>query len=123
MGFHNGAYATAWDVKPGKGNWQDVKLTISRKNKDGQYEQDFSGFCAFMGQANAKASRLKPKDRIKLGDTDVSTFYQKEKKVTYTNFKVFDFEMADEVKPSSSSNHQTVSNPVEGENDENDVPF
>ncbi len=123
MGFRNGAFASVWSVEPGKGNFTKVRLSISRKNKDGQYEQDFAGYCTFISQAHAKAARLKEKDRIKLGDVDVSNLYDKEKQKEYVNFKVFDFEMADAAGSSKPSGGQVVGNPIEGENDEGEPPF
>lgn len=95
MGFRNGAYATVWETKPGNGNWTDVRLSISRKNRDGEYETDFSGFIRFIGDAHTGASYLGEKSRIKIGECDVTNRYDKEKKVTYTNFAVFSFEDAD----------------------------
>lgn len=93
MGFRNGAYATIWEVKAGKGNYSDVRLSISKKNKQtDQYETDFSGFVRFIGTAHQNAGNLKEKDRIKIGDCEVTNSYDKEKKVTYTNFAVFSFE-------------------------------
>ncbi len=84
-------------------------MSISRKNKDtGVYEDEFSGFVMFIGEAHAKAGRLKERDRIKLGDVDVTRRYDKEKNREYYNFKVFSFEMADA--PAQSGN--AVSNPV-----------
>ena len=73
-----------------------MRLSISRKNKETeQYEDEFSGFCMFIGEARAKAERLKERDRIKLGDVDVTRRYDKEKNREYYTFKVFSFEMAD----------------------------
>ena len=70
-----------------------VRISTSHKKKDSdEYEQDFSGFCTFIGTAKVKAEKLKPKDRIKLGDVDVTTWYNKEKGVEYVTYKVFDFE-------------------------------
>ena len=123
MGFRNNAFATVWSVEPGKGNFTKVRLSVRRKNKDGQYEQDFAGFCTFIGQAHAKAARLKEKDRIKLGDVDVSNSYDKEKQKEYVNFKVFDFEMADTADTPKPTGGQVAGNPVEGENDESESPF
>mgnify|MGYP001140866711 FL=1 len=96
MGFRNGAYATIWEVKPVSDTNTKARISVSRKNKQtGQYETDFSGFVEFIGTAAAsKALTLKEKDRIKLGDVDVSNKYVKEKNVTYTNFKIFSFEDA-----------------------------
>lgn len=94
MGFRNGAYATVWSSEPISDVNTKIRISISRKNKNtGEYEQDFSGFIACIGTAAAKkAALLKEKDRIKLGDTDVSTYYDAEKKKTYYNFKLFSFE-------------------------------
>lgn len=96
MAFRNGAYATVWEVREGKGKYSDVRISTSRKNQQsGEYETDFSGFARFIGDANIGASGLKEKDRIRLGDVSVTNNYNKEKKVTYTNYQVFSFEMAD----------------------------
>lgn len=92
------------------------RISINRKNKNtGEYEQDFGGFVSFIGTACAsKALRLKEKDRIKLGDVDVSNRYDKEKKVTYTNFNVFSYQMADEAGTPAGNTHAAA----EGEPDE-----
>lgn len=96
MGFRTGSWASVWSVEEGRGNTMKVRLSTSRKNKEtNEYEQDFSGFCTFIGTAKAKAEKLKPKDRIKLGDVDVTTWYNKEKGVEYVTYKVFDFETSD----------------------------
>lgn len=94
MGFRNGAFAKVWEVTPVSDTSTKLRISISRKNKQtGEYEQDFSGFVMCVGTAAAKrAAQLTAGARIKLGDVDVSTRYNAEKKVTYTNFKVFSFE-------------------------------
>lgn len=93
MGFRTGAFATVWEVKKGNGNYTDVRLSVSKKNKQtDQYETDFSGFVRFVGTAHQNAGSLKEKDRIKIGDCEVTNSYNKEKNVTYTNFAVFTFE-------------------------------
>lgn len=97
MGFRIGAYATVWEIKDGSGNWTDVKLSISKKNRyTGEYETDFNSYIRFIGGAAEKADRLTPRTRIKIGECDVTNHYDKEKGVTYTNYAVFDFEYADE---------------------------
>lgn len=123
MGFRNGAYATCWGIEPGKGNFTKVRLSISKKNKEtGAYEQDFSGFCTFIGTAHAQASTLKERDRIKLGDVDVSSHYDKANQKEYINFKVFSFEKADLESPAPAKQNKEVdSNPVES--DEENCPF
>jgi len=99
MGFRTGAYATIWEVTPEKEFSTKLQISISRKNKDGEYEQDFSGFVYANGTGAAKkAAQLQKKDRIRLGDVDVTTTYNKEKKVTYTNYKVYSFATSNDEK-------------------------
>ena len=88
MGFRKDAYATCWEAKPVSDTMTSVQLSVSKKDKDGEvYVQDFSGFVAFVGTATAKkAAKLSKRDRIKLGDVDVTTKYDKDKNKTYTNF-------------------------------------
>lgn len=75
-----------------------LRISVSRKNKKtGEYEQDFSGFVLAIGTAVAsKAARLQQGARIQLGDVDVSTKYDREKKITYTNYKLFSFHSEEE---------------------------
>lgn len=81
-----------------------VNLSSDSKNRDGNYEKDFSGFVAFIGTANAKrAMSLKPKDHIILGDCEVKMTYGDDKKPKYTNFNVFSFEMAESKKGDGGS--------------------
>lgn len=93
MGFRKDAWATCWGVEVKSDTLTQVRLSTSRKDKQTEeYVQDFSGFVAFIGTANAKkAALLKEKDRIKLGDIEVTTKYDGDKKITYTNFKCYNF--------------------------------
>ena len=120
MGFRNGAYATVWETKPGNGNWTDARISISKKNKNGEYETDFSGFVRFIGQAHSDAAYLKERARIKIGECDVTSRYDKEKKVTYTNFAIFSFNDADShneaQKPSGGNEYMQVP-------DDDELPF
>lgn len=134
MGFRKGAWATVFEVKDRNG-FKSVRLAISRKNKDGEYETDFSGYTTFFGTAGAKADKLKERDRIQLGDVDVSTFYDKDKNITYTNYKVFDFDFSDEVgdgnsgggsKSAQKGNKKAafdVDEGIDGAVDEDALPF
>lgn len=105
MGFRVGNYMSVWSTEPSKsGNTTRVRLSSSRKNKmTDQYEQDFSGFCTFIGKAHEMARGLQPKDRIKILECDVGTTYNKEQQKEYVNYKVFDFEMADGSTPGGGS--------------------
>lgn len=80
MGFRVGNYMSVWSTEPSKsGNTTRVRLSSSRKNKmTGEYEQDFSGFCTFIGKAHEAAKHLQAKDRIKILECDVGTTYNKE---------------------------------------------
>lgn len=96
MGFRTGAYATVWEVKPGNGNYSDVRISISKKSRQtGEYETDFSGFVRFIGSAHENAAYLDERARIKIGECDVTNRYDKEKRQTYTNYAVFSFESVD----------------------------
>lgn len=89
MGFRNDAYATVWDSKEGKGNYNDIQLSISKKNKQtGKYETEFSGWVRFVG--DAKELGLLPKmTRIQIKSCDLTNFYSKEKDAVYWNPVVF----------------------------------
>lgn len=94
MGFRNGAYATIWKVKDGKGNYKEVQLSVSRKNKNtGEYQTEFNAWVRFVGMANERAEQLEEKSRIKIEACDVTNSYDREKKITYTNYTIFDFEV------------------------------
>lgn len=96
MGFRKDAFATVFSEPAIKrDNVTSVRISISKKNKEGGFEQTFGGYVSFVGTANAKAAAgLKVKDRIKLLEVDVTNVYDKDKNVTYTNFSCFSFEMA-----------------------------
>lgn len=93
MGFRVGSFAKVWEVKPKSDVNTQLRVSVSKKNKQtGEYEQDFSGFVSCIGKSAAKkAVKLKEGDRIRLKNVDVSTSYDKEKKIQYVNYKCFDF--------------------------------
>lgn len=126
MGFRKESYATIWAVESVSDTLTKARISISRKNKQtGNYDTDFSGFVSFVGTAAAKkAACLKEKERIRLGDIDVTNRYDKEKNVTYTNFKVFSFETQDELDGNNHQDDATPKTPVdEGEVDDSRLPF
>lgn len=106
MGFRTGSFCTIWSVEPVKDTRTKARISISKRNRDtGEYETDFSGFVDFIGTAAAsKGAKLKERDRIKLGDVDVSNRYDKGKNITYTNFKIFSFDGPDELDGSAGGN-------------------
>ena len=123
MGFRNNAYAKVWQVDTVSDTNTKAQISVSRKNKDtGEYETEFSGFVNFFGTAAAsKAARLQKGDRIKLGEVDVTTRYNKEKNVTYTNYKVFSFETEE---PKQQTQIGSLDDDIDsGEISENGLPW
>lgn len=113
MGFRVGSYAKVWKIEEGNGKSSKVRLSISRKNKQtDEYEQEFSGFCLFIGDAFAKAAALNEGDRIKLGDVDVTSRYDKEKEKEFITYKVFDFEPADGASSSTTTTTSATKKPT-----------
>lgn len=90
--FSNGTYATIWQVDE-REKYMNVQLSTSRKNQNGEYETDFSGFVRFVGKAKDVVRGLHEKDRVRILSCGVTTQYNKEKKVTYTNYVVFECEL------------------------------
>lgn len=130
MGFRTGSYATIWSVESASDTRTKARISISRKNKQtGEYDTDFSGFVDFIGTAAAKkALMLKEKDRIRLGDVDVTNNYSKEKGITYTNFKIFSFETQSEINSSGGGGNsgydtEPQKNVDSGEIDDSQLPF
>ena len=127
MGFRKEAFATIWSVESTSDTFTKARISISRKNKQtGEYDTDFSGFVSFVGTAAAKkAAVLKEKDRIRLGDVDVTNKYDKEKNVTYTNYKIFSFETQNEIDGGSRNTESPEpKKPVDdGEVDDDRLPF
>lgn len=125
MGFRSGVYATVWEVSPVKDTVTRGRISISRKDKrTDEYVTDFSGYVAFAGTvAASKALSLHERDRIKLGDVDVTNKYDKDKKVTYTNFNVFSFETHDEFSGGAGRTAQKKQEVDDGEFESDDLPF
>lgn len=98
MGFRSGAWGKIWEITPGDKSTK-VRMSTSKKNKQtDQYEQDFSGFVTLAGTAHKEAGNIKVGDRIKIGECDVTSRYDKEKKQSYTNFSIYTFELNEDAK-------------------------
>lgn len=128
MGFRKDAYCTVWSVEPVSDVQTKARISISRKDKQtGEYTEDFSGFVSFFGTAAAKkAATLKERDRIKLGDVDVRSKYDKAKNITYYNFNVYSFEVQNGAGGNRSGGAQPSSpQPTvdEGNVDDSRLPF
>lgn len=130
MGFRNGSYASLFSVAKGSGNFYDVNLATSKKDRrTGEYATDFRGFVRFVGKAATDIAKLDGRDsknegnhpigRIKLGEVEVTNSYNKEKKVGYTNFVVYTFEETD---GSGSGNTNSNSKKTTANDYANNVP-
>lgn len=127
MGFRTNSYAKVWSITPVSETKTKLRISVSRKDKQtGEYVQDFSGFVDCVGSAAArKAAGLHEGDRIKLGDVDVTTRYDKEKNITYTNYTVFSFDSESGTIPQNNSPSITEPQPIveDGDINENELPF
>ena len=127
MGFRTGAYATVWDVENKNDNNTKLRISIGRKNKEtDRFEDDFSGFVNVFGSAAAPmAAKLHKGDRIKIGDCDVSTRYDRDAKVTYTNYKIFSFDIASTGSRNTRASQNAAPEPDvdDGEYGEAKLPF
>lgn len=131
MGFRSGAYASVFSVKRGSGNFYDVNITTSHKDRNtGNYIRDFGAYVRFVGDAanviekyNGKTSKdngNRPIARIKLGDVDTTNTYNVARGVTYTNHVVFSCEEVDGISVSGAKysdntyrNNQNANNDTE----------
>lgn len=131
MGFRTGAYCGLWEIEHKSPRWAKVKISTSRKDPEtGEYETDFTGFVDFFGTACVqKLSRHKNGDRVILGDVEVTTKYDKENDIQYTNFKCFSFNEIEEGDNRSSPPKKSGKSVDDGEIDpdeddlEGDYPF
>jgi len=119
--FSNGAWAKIWKCEKGQGNYYVAQMSTSRKNQDGNYENDWSdGRVRLVGTAAKQAEKIKDGDRLQIENCGVTNTYDKEKKVTYTNYVIFAFsESGGEKKKNTKA---SPAKKVEVEEDE-DLPF
>ena len=93
MSLRVGAYATVWNTRNENGR-VSVNLSTSRKDKDGQYITDWSGWLTVYNDQDEMLS-LPPKTRIVIDEFAVSNRYNKEKGQTNTYYNLFKFHLAD----------------------------
>jgi single-strand DNA-binding protein len=109
MGFKQGQrFAKLWEIED-KGRYSIVNMSTSKKNKDtDKYETDFScKFVRFIAKAHEMVKKLEKGTAIKILSCEVTNKYDKEKKVEYTNYLVYDFEVEGNSNNSNTSNYST----------------
>lgn len=122
MSFRSGAYLKIWEITPGERSTR-IRCSSSRKNKQtNEYEQDFTGFVNLIGGAHQAASNLKAGDNIRIGDCEVTSRYDKEKKKEYINFAVFSLYDNDSNK-SETPVEKPASTPAAQDDSEDSLPF
>lgn len=102
-GFGVNNYAKVWGIRTHE-KYTELQVSCSTKDKQtGEYKTDFSGFVRCVGKAHEKCLSLSEKDSIKIGNFIVTNSYNKEKKITYTNIVMFDFELPENASNSASN--------------------
>lgn len=107
--FSEGSYAKVWKITS-HDNYTDIQCSTQQK-KEGKYVTDYSGFARLVCDAHKKAVDLAEGDSIKIGRFGVTNFYDRTKKINYTNIIMFDYE----------TKEQEESNVVNDDSDE--LPF
>lgn len=126
MGFTNGAFATVWEIEPHE-KFTKVRLNVSQKNLEtNEYRQTFSGYVSFIGEAHNNINSIKPKDKIQLIKTDVTTRWDKARQQEFVNYQCYEFEKQEplpgkEKSKSNSKSSQYVPNIPENVDEE--LPF
>ena len=102
--FSVGSYAKVWEVKRSAEKYIDLRISTSKKDKDGNYEQDFGAFVRLVGKARSEGEYLNVGDSFKILRCGVENHYDKEKKQTFTNYIIFEIETDDEAKALEEEN-------------------
>ena len=94
-----GGYARVWNVED-KGNYSVVKVSTSKKRKDGDgFETDFqTNFVRFVGEAHKLLSSINVPEKgvgIQITNCEATTPYSSETKKGYNNYVVFSFDLID----------------------------
>lgn len=117
--FGKDSYAKIWKITD-NGKYSTVELSTSKKNREGEYETDFSSkFVRFVGKAHTLAAQLNGNEKIRLGSCGVTNKFDKERQKAYTNFIVFDFELVD----GKEKKDITSKNADSGDIFEEELPF
>lgn len=122
MGFSQGKFAKVWKTE-NKGKYTVAQMSTSKKDKQtDKYETDWqNSFVRLVGTAHTQAQSFKDGESVKIGSCDVTNSYDKEKKITYTNYTIFNFE--DTGNNSSKSNGKPQSTPSTPTHEDDDLPF
>lgn len=105
--FSAGSFAKIWEVKRKGDKYSDIRISTSKKDKEsGKYSQDFGGFVRMVGQAHETMDHLEEGDSFKIIRCGVENHYDKEKKITYNNFVIFEVEVDDSYPEKDASDEE-----------------
>jgi len=124
MGFKVGAKLKVWNIDRFE-KYTQMEVSTYRKNGD-QFIKDFNSKVRLVGKAHQKATNYTTDDRVVILDCDVTNNYDKEKKIMYTNYAIFDCELAgdgNQNKPSNQSSGQDMGFMSINAFDSDEVPF
>lgn len=141
MGFRQadsegrGGFVRVWSVED-KGNYSLVKLSSSKKRRDGEgYETDFQdGFVRFIGSAHEKAKELNPGEKgvtIQLTSCEATTPLDPKTNKVYHNYAVFAFNIPEDdgsksaakSKKTSAKTNSKSKKKAESDDDDGELPF
>lgn len=112
MGFSKGKWLKVWEVTKREEHYTEARVSSSKKNKDGEYETDFSGFVRFVGDAHKAAKDLKDGDRIRVQACDTTNSYDKAKDKTYWNCTIFKFDNGEGNAEENDNTQSSISEPA-----------
>lgn len=105
----NGFWAKVWKNED-CGNFSQLQISTSKKNKDGEYKKDYSGFVRLIGHAHNKAKEIAIGDSIKVSNFELTNNYSKERGITYTNVAIFEIDEIKKAEQQQDSNWNNMSN-------------
>ena len=92
INIKEGQWATVFRAED-KGKYVQATISTARKDKRTDEYINSNWFCRFVGKALDQARGLSDKDRIEIKNAAIENIYDKEKKRSYLNVVIFEFEM------------------------------
>ena len=123
MGLRTGRRIKVWKIED-KGSYASCRCSTSSKPKDSdKYETDWSGFINFCGEAYKKVKAAGEEATLVIGEFEVRTRYDREKKKEYVNYSMFTVGSDDSEKKEAASKPKKDDPAPAAEPDPDDDPF
>ena len=104
-----GFWAKVWKVE-NCGNYTQLQISTSKKDKDGNYVKDYSGFVRLIGHAHNKAKEISDGDSIKVSNFELTNKYVQARGMTYTNVAIFEIDEIKKAEQQQESNWENINN-------------